>query len=108
MRICLKRFEHGRQKAVDGLGIDNAKCQLSRLGGDQPSPDGVSLRPDVFSFVIEAAGQLIYDDAKRNRVEPRNNTPVKFRRASIHPNSVKSLRVTKSIWSFFPTVAKHQ
>ena len=90
MRIGLVGFEHRWQEAVDSLGIYDAKCLLPRLRGDQASPDGVSLRPDVFSFVIKAPRQLIDNDPKRDGVEPSNDAAVKFWRASVHRNGVKS------------------
>src|ERR1700730_1732478 len=101
MRIGLVWFEHGWQEAVDGLVIYNSKCQLSGLRGDQTSPTGVSLRPYVFSFVIETPAQLIHDNTKWNRIEPRNDAAVKFRRASVHRNGVKSLWVTYRLRPFF-------
>src|SRR5713101_3951425 len=106
MRIGLIRFEHGWQEALDGFRIHSAKCRLFRLRGDQASRAGVSLRPDVFSFVRESTALLIDDNPKRNRVEPCNNAAVKFRRARVHRNSVKSFRIANCLRSFFQESGK--
>src|SRR5258706_1506544 len=101
MRIGLVRLEHRWQKAVDRFRIHNAKCQLPRLPRDQSSPDGISFWPDILSLVIKTATLLIDDDSKRNRVQPRDDSAVEFRRASVHRNGVKSFRVANRFLSFF-------
>ncbi len=93
-RIRLKRLKHGRQKTIDCFGIHNTKCLLPRLRSDQAAPDGVPLGPDLFPLIVEAPSDADLPRCrKESRPEPRHDPAVKFGRAGIHGNRMKTFRI---------------
>ena len=53
-------------KLVDDGRIEDDVGDLVGLGGHQPAPDRVALRPDVLALVVEALGVLVDDDAEHH------------------------------------------
>ncbi len=87
------RRKYRWHEAADRLGIDDHVADLVGLAGDQPSPDGIALRPEVLAFVIEAFGVRVDDDAKRDRIDAGGNAAVPLRRAGIDGDHVPLRRV---------------
>ena len=70
-------------KLVTTRGVEDDVGDLVGLGGDQPAPDRVALRPDVLALVVEALGVLVDDDAEHHRVVAGDDAAVEFRRAGV-------------------------
>ena len=49
---------------ADRLGIDDRVGHLIRLLRDQPTPDGVTLGPEILTLVVEPLGVTVDHDAK--------------------------------------------
>ena len=100
-RLGLIRLEHGRKKPVNRFCVHDAVSNLSRLAGDQRSPDRVALGPDVFAFVVKSPRVPVHHDAERDDVEPRHDAAVKFRRARIDGNRMKTFRIADGLRPVF-------
>ena len=68
--------EHRRHEAADRLGVDQRIANLRRLLRDEPSPDRISLRPEVLALVVETLRVAIDDDAERHAVDARADAAV--------------------------------
>ena len=81
-----------------GLDVDRSheiasERDLIELHGHQSPPDRITLRPEVFAFVVETLGMVVHDDAKRDTVEPRDNAAIELRRTTVDGDCVALLRI---------------
>ena len=73
--------------------IEDDVGDLVGLGGDQPAPDRVALRPDVLALVVEALRVLVDDDAEHDAVEAGDDAAVEFRRAGVDRDRMALRRI---------------
>ncbi len=72
--------ENRRHKVADGFAVNNRIANLSRLLSHQPPPNGVTLRPEIFAFIIKTFGVAIHDNTQRYAIHASTNTAVVQRR----------------------------
>ena len=80
------RRKQRRHEAGHDAGVEDDIGDLIGLGGDQPAPDRVALRPDILALVVKALGMLVDDDAEYDRVVAGDDAAVELRRAGIDRN----------------------
>ena len=66
---------------------------MIRLPRNEPAPDRVALRPEVFALVVEALDFFIDDDAERHAVEARHDAAIELRRARVERHGVAAARI---------------
>jgi hypothetical protein len=83
-----------------------AKGVPSVLLGYPAAPDGVALRPQVFTFVVKALGPAVNGDPERDRIKAGDNAAVETGGPGINGNGVETLLVTCACRSFLIETAK--
>ena len=70
---------------------------MSGLAGDQRPPDRVALGPDFLALVVKSPRVPVHNNAERDDVEPGHDAAVKFRRARIDGDGVKTFRIADGL-----------
>lgn len=84
--LCRK---NGRHEASDGFAVNDGPSDLPGLVGNQSSPDGIALRPEIFAFVVEALGIAVHHDAQRDAINACADAAVVERCARIDGDHVR-------------------
>ena len=87
---CLRHsaFKHGRHEAAYGFGIRDGVTNLTRLLRHQAAPNGITLGPKIFAFVVEAFGILVHHHTQGNAIDSGTNAAVVQRRTRINGHHV--------------------
>ena len=90
---CLghRAFKDGRHETANGFGVRNGVTNLTWLLRNQSAPNGVTLGPKVFAFVVKALCVFVHHNAQSDAIDAGTNTAVVKRRARVNGNHV-SLR----------------
>ena len=82
-----------RQKAIEHPRIDDRKRRLVRLLGDQPTPDGIALRPEILALVVKTFARFVDRNPERNRIQPGGDAAVEPRCPSVECHGMEALRI---------------
>src|SRR5690606_19465414 len=90
-------FKYWRHETPYRFGINNRIGNLTRLLGDQASPNGITFRPKIFTFIIKTDRIFIDYNAEGNTVYSGTNTAIIERCTCINSDTVRLRRITNNI-----------
>src|SRR5687767_7856126 len=88
---CRNRRKNGWHESTDSFRIDDRIGNLILLLRYEASPDCITLRPQIFAFVVKALRPFVNDNAEWHAVEACHDTTVEFRRAAVDGYSMALL-----------------
>ena len=106
--VVADRREDRGHEARNADGIQNGIADLVGLSGNEPSPDGIALRPEILALVIKPLGVTVQDNAERHPVDAAGDAAVIFRGAGIDRHRMALVERTDRLHALIEQAFQHR